>query len=206
MGCSHRQLCASRVRLMLRAGSTVTSAPIMPRRGDGKLRLTPTCLPAASTMPGHAERGQETSSTSSPWPLQTVKRTPGSSVDRRARGQSCCTRKLTWRNGGPSMDGSSSPRGSLLFRQARRRSPVGPPAGRPLRIVVPLPFALRTANAWLFPGAGADPPALVDSGIGTPEGQAALLDGLGAAGVDTAGLRLFVTHGHIDHPRHPAAL
>lgn len=82
-------------------------------------------------------------------------------------------------------------------------------AGRvpsPLRIVVPLPFALRSANAWLFPGRQ---PALVDSGIGTPEGHQALMAGLREAAVDPAGpggLRLFVTHGHIDHAGNAAAL
>lgn len=70
------------------------------------------------------------------------------------------------------------------------------PGQGPVRIEVPLPLALRSANAWLFPGRE---PALVDCGIGTPEGRAALLAGLGASGVDPRRLRLFVTHGHIDH-------
>lgn len=66
----------------------------------------------------------------------------------------------------------------------------------PRRIVIPLPFALRSTNAWLFPG---QTPALVDSGIGTPEGRAALMEGLAENGVAPGSLRLFVTHGHIDH-------
>jgi len=73
----------------------------------------------------------------------------------------------------------------------------------PVRIVVPLPFAMRSANAWLFPGRE---PALVDCGIGTAEGHAVLVDGLRKAAVDPARLRLFVTHGHIDHAGNAAAL
>lgn len=79
----------------------------------------------------------------------------------------------------------------------------------PIRIEVPLPLALRSANAWLFPGASGQPPALVDCGIGTPEGRAVLQAGLVAAGVtenSARGLRLFVTHGHIDHAGNAAAL
>ncbi|HJQ93440.1 MAG TPA: MBL fold metallo-hydrolase, partial [Candidatus Thermoplasmatota archaeon] len=73
----------------------------------------------------------------------------------------------------------------------------------PIRIVVPLPLALKSANAWLFPGGR---PALVDCGVGTGEGHAALLAGLRDARVDPARLRLFVTHGHIDHAGNAAAL
>lgn len=73
----------------------------------------------------------------------------------------------------------------------------------PVRIVVPLPLALKSANAWLFPG---DRPALVDCGVGTPEGHAALLAGVRSANVDPSRLRLFVTHGHIDHAGNAAAL
>jgi glyoxylase-like metal-dependent hydrolase (beta-lactamase superfamily II) len=64
-------------------------------------------------------------------------------------------------------------------------------------------LALRSANAWLFPGRE---PALVDCGAGTPEGHAALMAGLREAGVDPGRLRLFVTHGHIDHAGNAAAL
>ncbi|MFO1533350.1 MAG: MBL fold metallo-hydrolase [Thermoplasmatota archaeon] len=73
----------------------------------------------------------------------------------------------------------------------------------PVRIVVPLPLALRSANAWLFPGS---PPALVDSAIGTVDGYAALRQGLWDSGFDANGLRLFVTHGHIDHAGNAARL
>lgn len=90
---------------------------------------------------------------------------------------------------------------------AFQAAPPSPAAlASPVRIVVPLPFAMRSANAWLFPGRE---PALVDCGIGTPEGRATLLDGLRKAGVDPAGpagLRLFVTHGHIDHAGNAAVL
>lgn len=73
----------------------------------------------------------------------------------------------------------------------------------PVRIVVPLPLALKSANAWLFPGRE---PALVDCGVGTSEGHATLERGLRDARVDPARLRLFVTHGHIDHAGNAAAL
>lgn len=73
----------------------------------------------------------------------------------------------------------------------------------PVRIEVPLPLALRSANAWLFPGRE---PALVDCGIGTPDGHAALLAGVRGAGVDPGRLRLYVTHGHIDHAGNAGAL
>ncbi|HUR62164.1 MAG TPA: MBL fold metallo-hydrolase [Candidatus Thermoplasmatota archaeon] len=71
------------------------------------------------------------------------------------------------------------------------------------RIQVPLPFALQSANCWLFPG---HEPVLVDCGIGTPEAYAALLAGLRDAGVDPVRLRLLVTHGHVDHAGNAARL
>ncbi|MEA3144506.1 MAG: hypothetical protein QOG31_1830 [Thermoplasmata archaeon] len=71
------------------------------------------------------------------------------------------------------------------------------------RIEVPLPFALQSANCWLFPG---DRPALVDCGIGTPEAYAALQAGLHAAGINPGRLRLLVTHGHVDHAGNAARL
>jgi glyoxylase-like metal-dependent hydrolase (beta-lactamase superfamily II) len=83
-------------------------------------------------------------------------------------------------------------------------SPTAPvDAAGPVRIVVPLPLARKSANAWLFPGRQ---PALVDCGVGTAEGHAALMAGLGKARVDPSRLRLFVTHGHIDHAGNAAAL
>jgi glyoxylase-like metal-dependent hydrolase (beta-lactamase superfamily II) len=87
----------------------------------------------------------------------------------------------------------------LAFSLGPRRSGVATPQ----RIVVPLPFALQSANCWLFPGAQ---PALVDCGIGTPEAYAALAQGLHAAKVDPARLRLLVTHGHVDHAGNAARL
>lgn len=71
---------------------------------------------------------------------------------------------------------------------------------KPKRIVIPLPFALREANAWFFPGAR---PALVDCGIRTPEGYGALMAGLGPL---DCGLDLHVTHGHVDHAGNAARL
>lgn len=73
----------------------------------------------------------------------------------------------------------------------------------PERILIPLPLPLRTANVWLFKGSQ---PAIVDCGIGSPEGYAALLDGLRRDGVDPAKLRLFVSHGHFDHAGNAARL
>ncbi len=58
-----------------------------------------------------------------------------------------------------------------------------------------MPFALKTANAWLFPGSD---PALIDCGLGTSRVYADLLEQL-RDHVDPATLRLFITHGHVDH-------
>lgn len=66
----------------------------------------------------------------------------------------------------------------------------------PVRIELPVPFAVKTVNAWLFDG---DEPALVDCGIGTSLAYTMLLDAVRAAGVDAAALRLYITHGHVDH-------
>ncbi len=73
----------------------------------------------------------------------------------------------------------------------------------PVRIEIPVPFALRTANAWVFPGS---PATLVDCGIGTRQGYSALREGLGDSGVDANGLRLIITHGHVDHAGNAAQL
>lgn len=73
----------------------------------------------------------------------------------------------------------------------------------PRRIVIPLPLAIHTANAWLFPG---DQHTLIDCGIGTPEGLAALHAGLLESRVPPDQLRLLVTHGHIDHAGNAHAL
>jgi glyoxylase-like metal-dependent hydrolase (beta-lactamase superfamily II) len=66
------------------------------------------------------------------------------------------------------------------------------------RIPLPLPFALRSANTYLFAGAGEY--VLVDCGLGTPEGDAALRAGLGAAGIRLDQITtLVLTHAHPDH-------
>ncbi len=59
-----------------------------------------------------------------------------------------------------------------------------------------MPFALKTANAWLFPGSE---PALVDCGLGTSRVYEDLIGQIQGAGVQPGDLRLFVTHGHVDH-------
>lgn len=66
----------------------------------------------------------------------------------------------------------------------------------PVRIDLPLPFDLKSVNAWVFPGSQ---PALVDCGLGTRRSYELLLAGVRGAGVDPARLRLFLTHGHVDH-------
>ena len=65
-----------------------------------------------------------------------------------------------------------------------------------VRIEVPIPLPIQTANAWLFPGAE---PALVDCGIGTPEGWQAVRGELERRGIAPGDLRLIATHGHVDH-------
>lgn len=76
-------------------------------------------------------------------------------------------------------------------------------AAEPVRIEVPVPFPIRTVNAWLWPG---EDPALVDCAIGTPEGFQVVHDAVQAAGVDPSHLRLYVTHGHVDHAGNAARL
>jgi glyoxylase-like metal-dependent hydrolase (beta-lactamase superfamily II) len=66
------------------------------------------------------------------------------------------------------------------------------------RIPLPLPFALRSANAYLLGDNGEW--ALVDCGLGTPEGEAALRAGLEVAGVPIERIAtLVLTHAHPDH-------
>ncbi len=66
------------------------------------------------------------------------------------------------------------------------------------RIAVPLPFALKIVNAYLIEGESEW--ALVDTGLHTAEGEKALREGLGSAGIDLAQVqRVFVTHVHPDH-------
>lgn len=66
------------------------------------------------------------------------------------------------------------------------------------RIELPLPIpALKIVNVYLVEG---DDRSLIDAGIHTPEAEAALREGLAAAGVDAGGIaRVFVTHLHPDH-------
>ncbi len=65
-----------------------------------------------------------------------------------------------------------------------------------VRIELPVPFPLRTVNAWLFPG---DEPALVDCGIGDRMVYAQLVKAIREANVDPRGLKLYLSHGHVDH-------
>jgi len=66
------------------------------------------------------------------------------------------------------------------------------------RIALPLPFALKSVNAYLVEGAHGW--ALVDTGLHTTEGERELRAGLAAAGIGVDGLRrVFVTHLHPDH-------
>jgi glyoxylase-like metal-dependent hydrolase (beta-lactamase superfamily II) len=71
----------------------------------------------------------------------------------------------------------------------------------PVRVQVPLPFALRTANVYLFPGGS---PAMVDCGIGTPECREAVLQAVQRAGLASPTIHL--THGHVDHAGNAAFL
>jgi glyoxylase-like metal-dependent hydrolase (beta-lactamase superfamily II) len=66
------------------------------------------------------------------------------------------------------------------------------------RITLPLPFRLRNINLYLT--RGEDGFALIDSGIDTPESQAAFDESLSALGVRHEQIRdVFVTHMHPDH-------
>ncbi len=66
------------------------------------------------------------------------------------------------------------------------------------RITVPLPFALRWANAYLLQGAGEW--CLIDAGLATPDAEKVMLQGLAAAGITPADLTTIVlTHAHPDH-------
>lgn len=66
------------------------------------------------------------------------------------------------------------------------------------QIALPLPFALRSVNAYLVEGP--DGFAIVDCGLHTEEGERALRKGLTDAGVPLRAIRdVFVTHLHPDH-------
>lgn len=65
------------------------------------------------------------------------------------------------------------------------------------RIELPTPFPVGPVNAYLIEG---EPLTLVDAGPKTPEVQAALEAGVGAAGHRIEDIRrLILTHGHVDH-------
>ncbi len=65
------------------------------------------------------------------------------------------------------------------------------------RLPLPLPFALRSVNAYLVEGDGV---AIVDCGLHTESGEKALVAGLAEAGLVPSDVRdVFVTHLHPDH-------
>lgn len=64
------------------------------------------------------------------------------------------------------------------------------------RIELPVPFALKSVNAWLFPG---ERPVLLDCGIGDAQSYELLVDAIRRFGVDPASLSLHISHGHVDH-------
>lgn len=70
----------------------------------------------------------------------------------------------------------------------------GPPVHR---VEMPTPYAVGPVNAYLV---RAEPLTLVDAGINTPEAEAALRAGLGAAGVSLRDIeQVLITHAHPDH-------
>lgn len=70
---------------------------------------------------------------------------------------------------------------------------------------MPVPFAMRSVNAWL--ALGPDGPDLLDCGPCTPEAWDALVAGLAGHGVAPRDVRRVVlTHGHVDHYGNAARL
>ena len=70
------------------------------------------------------------------------------------------------------------------------------------RLVVPIPFEEEgPVNVFVIENAPAlGGVTLFDTGVNTPEGQAALLDGLAGLGLRAADVRrVILSHGHIDH-------
>lgn len=72
-----------------------------------------------------------------------------------------------------------------------------------VRIELPMPFPLRSSNAWLVTGRA---PLLIDCGVGRPEVYGQLVAEVEAAGVGLSGLRVLATHGHVDHAGNAARL
>lgn len=67
----------------------------------------------------------------------------------------------------------------------------------PVPISLPTPFPVGPVTVYLLPG---PPPALIDAGPNTEEAWAALITGLGRAGVEPRDIRhILLTHGHSDH-------
>lgn len=66
------------------------------------------------------------------------------------------------------------------------------------KIVIPIPFPLRTVNMYAL--VGREGWALIDTGMGTPDGRVAFTAGLQLAGLSIDKLRTIVlTHHHPDH-------
>lgn len=75
---------------------------------------------------------------------------------------------------------------------------------RPLRIVLPTPFAVGPVNAYVYPR---DPVTVVDPGPLYAPAQEALRSGLAAVGLAEADIRqIVVTHHHPDHAGYAPAL
>ena len=67
----------------------------------------------------------------------------------------------------------------------------------PIRIELPIPFAVGPVNAILIPG---PEPVLVDTGLKLPDCQAALEKGLAEQGLNMEDLKkIVITHAHVDH-------
>ncbi|MBW2122794.1 MAG: MBL fold metallo-hydrolase [Deltaproteobacteria bacterium] len=70
-------------------------------------------------------------------------------------------------------------------------------AGRIHRIELPVPFPIRTANAYLI---DEEPLTLVDTGVKTDQSFSVLVESLARLGRNVGDIRrILITHGHIDH-------
>src|SRR5437764_738671 len=68
------------------------------------------------------------------------------------------------------------------------------------RISVPVPFADAGGPVNVYAIEEDDGFSLFDSGTGTPEGEAALREGLARSGLAIPSLRrVILSHGHVDH-------